>query len=167
MLLNIVLVASLVWPQWLAPNVRAGGWLMVLGIWFTSTVVAGRWCRNPADRDRRNDGGARAETGELSSPQDTDLFREAQTQYLQGNWFDAERLLDQLTRRNPGDADVHLLRATLCRHTGRLDEAAAGLQQLERLEDAQQWQWEIKNEWACLSRARDVRAARTDDPPSP
>jgi hypothetical protein len=92
-----------------------------------------------------------------------DLFRQAQTQYLRGNYLQAETMLCHLTDRPGGDVDAQLMLATLCRHTGRLDEAADRLRRLERDEDARQWQDEIKGEWASLRRLREESAVGETD----
>ncbi|MDO4587676.1 MAG: hypothetical protein Q4C95_10320 [Planctomycetia bacterium] len=72
-----------------------------------------------------------------------DLFLESLTHYLRGNWFETECCLKSLLRKNPSDAEAVLLLATMFRHTQRFSEAAEALQQLERMETADRWFYEI------------------------
>jgi hypothetical protein len=158
-LLNTLLVATLVWVEWVNPGLRVAGWTALAALWFSALVMgrlgwdfrgmAGRrWARFCDPRL-----GLSEAYGEGKSSED--LFREAQSQYLQGNWLQAEVLLCHLIRGNSRDVEARLMLATLYRHTGRPGEAAGQLQPLEVMEDARKWREEIKGEWAHLSRLRE------------
>jgi thioredoxin-like negative regulator of GroEL len=82
------------------------------------------------------------------------LFRRAQAEYLQGDYFQAEATLTGLLAREPRDAEARLLLATLLRHTQRYEEAEDQLKQLSRFETAARWQIEITCERALLKRLR-------------
>ena len=75
-----------------------------------------------------------------------DTFPGAQKHYLQGNWFEAECCLNILLQKNPRDIEATLMLATLYRHKNRCDEAAGLLKELELLEDAARWKFEIRSE---------------------
>lgn len=77
---------------------------------------------------------------------DQDLFIQAQVEYLKGHWFEAESLLNRTLKDFPRDADVHLMLATLFRHTERYEEARHQLEQLQRLDGASKWFFEIATE---------------------
>lgn len=132
-LLNLGLAASLLWCELLTPGVRTVVWMAILTIWGGAAVFSSRANRQTSLRQEK-----------ASQPSHT--FAEATDHYLKGNWFEAERLLVDLLRHNPRDADAELMLATLLRHTGRREEAAAHLDRLERLEESAKWQWEIQVE---------------------
>ena len=139
-LVNFALVASFLWAELFPAAVRKGAWTLVAAVWVGSTVVT-RW------RDKRaagNDDAARP----------GDPFGEAVEQYLKGNWFETECILAGLLRRDPRDVDAGFMLATLYRHTGRLDEAADRLDQLERLDEGVKWALEISRERRWLGEAR-------------
>jgi len=64
------------------------------------------------------------------------FFEENLEDYLKGNWFEAERKLNVLMRRDEHDLEARLLMATLLRHTKRFDDATHQLNLLVRLEGA-------------------------------
>ena len=82
------------------------------------------------------------------------LFEEALEDYLKGNWFEAERKLNLLMRRDEHDLEARLLMATLLRHTKRFDDATHQLNLLVRLDGAQRWALEIHREGELLMEAR-------------
>ena len=167
-LLNILLVATLVWVEWIDPGLRLAGWTALGAFWFIALVtghlhwdfrgmVGRRWARL---RDPRLGLPAAYTEGKTSE----DLFREAQSQYLQGNWLRVESLLCHLIGGDPRDVDARLMLATLYRHTGRQQEAAGQLQRLELMEDARKWQEEIRGEWARLGHVREPHLEQANVP---
>ena len=72
-----------------------------------------------------------------SYPQRRRFYRGSSDHYLKGDYYQAERVLEGLLRRNLRDVDARLMLATLLRHAGRLDEAAGQLDTLARLEGAE------------------------------
>jgi cytochrome c-type biogenesis protein CcmH/NrfG len=73
---------------------------------------------------------------------------------LKGNWFEAERELNKLLRRDNRDLEARLMLATLLRHTKRFDEATRQLNVLVRLEGAKRWELEIRREGELITEAR-------------
>jgi hypothetical protein len=147
-LLNLALLASLVWTEWLGSMSRTSLWGLVMTLWCCSSGFAWWICR------REND-----PCGPKSA---RDLFPDAQDQYLKGNWLETERLLHDLLRRDETDAEAALLLATLYRHTGRWDEADAELRRLERRDVAAGWRREIEDEDQRLAEARAQREASSE-----
>jgi hypothetical protein len=135
LLLDVLLLASLVWTDLVGPHVRTGAWIVVGCAWIVSAAATWKASRRVLDENFSADG---------------DLFPDAISEYLQGNWVPAERLLNTLVRKNPRDVDARLMLATLWRHTGRFDEAREALASLRRLEEAQKWQLEIRRESQLL-----------------
>ena len=82
----------------------------------------------------------------LPPPSNKDTLPDAQQHYLQGNWFEAECCLNMLLQKNPRDIEAMLMLATLYRHKERFDEANTLIRELERLEDAVRWKYEIRSE---------------------
>jgi predicted Zn-dependent protease len=74
------------------------------------------------------------------------VFEEAQAQYLQGNWFEAEALLLDLLDKFPKDAEALLLLIGVLRHTQRWQPALRRLDQLQSLDTAAGWHFEIIRE---------------------
>ncbi len=108
-LVDVMLLASLVWGELLSAFDLRLGWSVLGLLWGGSVVVSARWGRlePPAKVAEAVEG----------------LFRRALGEYLQGNWFEAETHLAHLLAANPRDVEGRLLRATLLRHTRRYDEA--------------------------------------------
>jgi tetratricopeptide (TPR) repeat protein len=141
---NLVLVTSFIWPELLPPSLNWSGWILVGVVWLASVIHA---CR------------ALPHLRESPQVDDRGLFIQAQAEYLRGHWFEAETLLRQLLRYCRQDVDVLLMLATLYRRTRRYDEAAKQLDQLERLDGACKWRWEIDQERSTLKQI----AASTED----
>jgi hypothetical protein len=145
-LLNFAIVVAFVWPELVSPAVRVALWWGLAGIWLASLVWSIRRLRiEPAGPHQASDLDA--------------LFVRAQQECLRGDWYPAEASLRKLIRAHAGDVDGRLMLATLLRHTGRTDEARRELKQLERLESAEKWRLEIRQEYERL----DATTTSTDD----
>lgn len=144
LLLNLLLSAEFVWTEWLSDTARLVGWLGVLAIWGVSAGVT--W--HVLARERTE--AAATATAEPAA----DPLASVIDEYLQGKWYEAERLLRGQVRRNRKDVEAMLMLATLCRHTGRLDEAERRLEELAALEAANKWQVEIAQERKLVKRRR-------------
>ncbi len=138
---NVLLLATLVWDEWLPPRARAIG-LGGLGVIWVVALVEGRaeW------RRLLREWSADAAEPAIPDPRSDHEFRQAQVAYLAGDWVAAERTLVQLLRHDPRDAESRLMLATLWRHEGRFDAASDQLDRLERLETAAPWQVEMTRE---------------------
>ena len=147
-LLNLLLLTSLVWTEWVAPSRRAAGWVALSVFWLVSAGMSWRW------RAERNAGTA--------GNSEQDLFPRALGEYLKGNWYEAESLCRELVREKPRDVEAQLMLATVLRHTGRRAEARERLDDLKRMDDAAQWEWEIANEMERLAEAEDHGPAESE-----
>ncbi|MEX0978029.1 MAG: hypothetical protein WDZ48_04210 [Pirellulales bacterium] len=126
-------MASFVWVELLSPRNLRLAWLATLGLWMAvAAASASAWYG-------RGRAGRRADAAEA-------MFREALSEYLKQNWFEAERILGQLLHHDPRDVEARLMRATLMRHTERYEEALEHLAHLELLNDAGRWAREITSE---------------------
>ncbi len=72
------------------------------------------------------------------------LFREAQTQYLQGNWIETETALKKLLKKDHRDVEARLMLSTLWRHTKRREESLREVEFLVRTEEASGWAQELQ-----------------------
>lgn len=143
-LVNLALMATLLWSELFTPEVRNSVWMAVLTIWGGSAVVSYRWDRRYA---------ARRDAGPAE-----DAFTEARDHYLKGNWFESEHVLHGLLGENPRDLDAGLMLAALLRRAGRPDEAQRELDRLKRLDGSEKWEPEINRELELLHEARSESA---------
>ena len=147
--LNLALLGSLVWRELLSVQLRTVLWGLVGLMWIGSalaTLVLGA-LRGEGRRD----------------PADDALFRQALDHYLRGSWFETERALGALLRKEPRDLEARLMLATLLRHAGRPDESAFQLDMLSTFEGAEAWRWEMDQERRLLQRARAEQPAARDE----
>ena len=138
-MLNAVLLGTWFWTDLFAPELRIISWGFLGVAW---SISVGYW----AWTDRRQ-AAASEKTGGKN-------FEEALEDYLKGNWFEAERKLNVLLRRDEHDLEARLLMATLLRHTKRFDDATHQLNHLVRLDGAHRWALEIHREGELLTEAR-------------
>ncbi len=138
-LLNAVLLGTWFWNDFLTPGLRIICWVSLGAAWSLS---AGYW----AWTDRRQAAVSAKTTGKV--------FEEALQDYLKGNWFEAERKLNLLVRRDEHDLEARLMMATLLRHAKRFDDATHQLNLLVRLDGAHRWAAEIHREGELLMEAR-------------
>lgn len=132
-----MLVATFVWPAWLDASVVRSLWAVAGFAWVSTT--AWNHVRLSTLLQVTNDHG-------------NQKFLAAQIDYLRGNWFEAEAKLLQLTQQSPRDAEALLLLVGVLRRTGRVAPALRRLQQLELLESASCWQYEISQERMILEK---------------
>lgn len=139
-LVNLLLLTSLHWTEWLDTGLKIAGWTAVSVLWCASAVSGWRWMARQQQI--------------ASRPGKEDLFPRALGEYLRGNWYEAEVVCHELLRRASGDVEARLLLATLLRRSRRFPEARGQLEQLTRL-DAAAWEAEIANEYERLSEAEE------------
>jgi hypothetical protein len=142
-LLNLAFVCSRLWTELFSPETRTLIWLAAGVIWIASAAVSVRWVAGL----------------KVSGPSadDEDLFNSARSEYLKGNWFEAELALNRLLTGNLLDVEARLMLATLLRHTGRHQEAGEQLARLGRMDGAERWTLEIARQRTRL--AAQVREA--------
>ena len=80
------------------------------------------------------------------------MFIRAQGEYLRGNWWTAQTLLEQLLALDRADVEAQLMLAALYRHTERPGTASRRLRFLEQLAGADTWRLEIEKERMLLER---------------
>lgn len=127
----MALLATFVWPQWLNQWVVRSVWGILAVVWFASFI-------------KSHLGFARL-IGKPDNQSQSD-FEQAQQQYLQGNWFETEAILLNLLDKFPRDAEALLLLVGVLRHTQRWQPALRRLDQLESLDTAANWRFEITRE---------------------
>jgi len=144
-LLNAVILGTWFWTDMVAPAMHIICWVFLGAAWCVS-VGYGAWT------DRRGTwfSGSAASAEKPGEK----IFEEALEDYLKGNWFEAERKLNVLLRRDEHDLEARLLMATLLRHTKRFDDATHQLNLLVRLDGAHCWALEIHREGELLMEAR-------------
>ncbi|MGI9516445.1 MAG: tetratricopeptide repeat protein, partial [Pirellulaceae bacterium] len=134
LILNLALLSTFVWPAMLSAQLKIIIWPVVLSVWLIFGWIAWRFL----------DGLAKPrETGDKT---DDTLFIQAQTEYLKGEFTQAELLLAQRLQTDPRDAEARLLLVALCRRSGRVEKAAQQLASLQRLDTSIPWKFEIDRE---------------------
>ena len=138
MTLNLLLVTTLVWTE-IEPFTgltRITVWCGTVFLW--AVICTTGWVRRDTRRTLPH-----SERGD-------DLMSEVQQYYLQRNWFEAEKRLKRMIRRNPRDVDARLMLAGVLRRSERPDAAGSQLDRIERLEGIDRWRWEIDRERRLL-----------------
>lgn len=141
--LNLLLVSACVCPDWLPWPANGLAWLLVGGFWFVSAVRAHRNCPEL--------------TQPLRVADDRGLFLQAQNEYLQCHWFEAESALNKLLSLSCRDIDARLMLATVYRHTKRYQEAITELRSIEQFDGAEKWHSEIKAERQLVQRGLEAQ----------
>ena len=137
-LINLLILAYLWWPELLTSHVRSGLWVATAVFWGGATFASWKGLRDSHCEEDAVVGAT---------------FADATKRYLQADWFGTEQILLELLAKNPRDVDSGLMLATLWRHTGRIAEASQQLDRLELLDGARKWMLEIHQERKCLAEA--------------
>ncbi len=133
-----LLLATFVWPEWIAVSLLRLLWLVAVVTWIAASV---RNCvRLPMLLATGDEHSSQALVG-------------AQQEYLRGNWFEAEAGVLQVLHDHPRDAEALLLLVGILRRTQRFQPALRRLGQLELLETAARWHFEIQREKTWIERA--------------
>ncbi len=132
-----LLLATFVWPEWVSLGILRLLWLLAVGAWAASTL------RNCWTLPKL------LAIGDQHSAQ---ALVDAQLEYLRGNWFEAEAKLLQILHEHPRDAEALLLLVGILRRTRRFPPALRRVAQLERLDTASGWQFEINREKRIIER---------------
>lgn len=148
-----LLLATFVWPDWVAVGLLRLLWLVAIATWCILTV------RNCMYLPRL------LATCDAHSSQ---AFISAQHEYLRGNWFEAEASLLKVLHHHPRDAEALLLLAGILRRTQRFQPALRRLKQLESLQSAAPWHFEIQREkvWIARAMAQQPDSPEQDSPSS-
>lgn len=158
-LLNLLILATLVWPEWLDPRLKLSCGLCAGGLW-----LAALWetrCELRRIAERREAEASSAGPTEHEPNTDDDWLRRAQASYLRAEWASAEREIRRALWRNRRDVEAGVWYATLLRRTGRERHARRRLRRLELLDGAAAWRHEIRRE---LERLDPPTEAMTSEP---
>ncbi len=153
---NTLLLAVSVFHAWLATRTVLLGSGVLVVVWLASWWHGRSWRQSAwgeADGEFWGDGGQSdvatpadthtTDTAQGAAEQRDQLFREAQTTYLQHDWVRTEQLLWRLLKQDSRDVESRLLLATLWSHQSRCAGALRQLDRLEKLEAAGEWKVEI------------------------
>ncbi|MEO8268561.1 MAG: hypothetical protein ABI557_02505 [Aureliella sp.] len=133
-----LLLTTFVWPDWIAVSLLRMLWLAAMATWIGAAF---RNClRLPGMLATSDAHSSLALVG-------------AQQEYLRGNWFEAEASVLQVLHDHPRDAESMLLLVGILRRTKRFQPALRRLGQLELLETAAGWHFEIQREKGWIARA--------------
>ncbi|MDX1964272.1 MAG: hypothetical protein SFX18_14050 [Pirellulales bacterium] len=135
-LLNLCILSTWVWLDLLPGAAWIGAWLILTGFWIISCYSNARALQKLAY----------ISSGETSA----NLFIQAQTEYLRGNWFEAENHVERLLQRRSNDVEARLLLVAIYRESGHFQAATQELAIVETLSDAAGWRFEILREKAYL-----------------
>lgn len=133
--LCLLLLATFVWTDWLAGWFVFAMWGCLFAFWVTAVVRT------------------QLKMVELLEDFDesaTDLFANAQVDYLRGNWFDAEATLLSIVQKKPSDVAANLLLVGVLRRTQRWQAAKKKLEQVSLYDSAAGWFFEIQREKALI-----------------
>lgn len=141
---DVLLLASFGWDELVGHDLRMVLWAAFAGAWAAALA----WSIHRSRRERA------ARCADVKE----DGFGEAVGCYLQGDYYEAEQILQTLVRRNDRDLDARLLLATLWRRSGRFEEATRQLDLMVRFEGAEKWELEIQDERERLAEAQAATA---------
>ena len=130
--LCVLMLATFVWPNWFPSWQVTSCWIGMLIFWVVECV-----------RSNWHYGSMQADAGPVAGD---NRFVQAQSEYLKGNWFEAESLLHAILADAPRDAEAHLLLASVLRHSRRWAAALRRLEQLQLLDTSARWRFEIHRE---------------------
>ena len=148
--LNLALLSTFVWPAFIGVQLKWLVWLATGVLWL---VCGWKSWNFLSSYDKRP-------SIPVEKPDETDdtLFIRAQTEYLKGDFTQAESLLAQQLQRNTRDAEARLLLASIYHRTNRTDRALHQLQQLQRLDTADPWSFEIQRQLELVEQDRSESA---------
>lgn len=134
--LNLALITTFLWTEWLTILSPSFLWPMVVLFWAVGIYVGFRQLPEliviPED--------VQPAAGE------PDLLAAAQLAYLQGHLEEAELLIQRQLTRHPDDVPAGLFLGTLLRHRGLLIQARRQLSSLNKWDSSIRWRFEIDRE---------------------
>lgn len=147
-LLNTLILGSFGWSELLDSGLRNTLWVSLVIVWCIAAMISAVKLRRHASN---------------KSFGESDLFSQAIDLYLKGDYYQAERLLHKLLKKDARDHDARMMLATLLRHTGRLEDASKQLDQLNYFEGAEKWELEIKSERLRLAETANNRQENNNE----
>ena len=142
-----LLLATYLWPEWIGTGSLRILWGLFLLAWLVCAVW-GHWSFAQL---------VASTSSEYSAPLEL-----AQQEYLRGSWFAAEARLLEILHAQPRDAEALLLLTSVLRQTRRWQPALRRLNQLQLLDGAARWRFEISREKQLIEQA--MVADAEDDP---
>ena len=137
-LLNLALISSLIWPDYLGSQFPLIAWPVLALVWILSCWNSLRILPQLFD------------VGRIVSPVDDNrldtLFIQAQREYLKGNWIEARTMLEHRLKFRPRDAESRLLLASVLRQSQRYPAALENLTVLLGIDESRPWHFEIERE---------------------
>ncbi|QDT69586.1 hypothetical protein MalM25_25250 [Planctomycetes bacterium MalM25] len=161
-LLNVLVLATLVWPAWLESRLKFACAVTALGLWIAALwETRGELRRLAAEREAAENQQTTENPSDPEENANDALLRQAQTSYLRGDWLDAERPLRAAIRADRDDFEARFWLVSVLRSSGRLRQAERLLRRLERLDAAAGWRHELRDE---RRRIEDVLAPPGETP---
>lgn len=149
--LNVLVLATLVWPAWLESRLKVACAATAFGLWVAALAETRGELRRLA---------AQRQAALLSTPPPTDaltpddqLLREAQRSYLRGEFRLAEDALRTAIRRDRDDFEARFWLVSVLRAAGRVRQADRLMRRVERLDAARGWRHEIADERERIAEA--------------
>lgn len=135
-LLNLALIQTFLWPEWLSFASTFILWPILSLMWISFAVVSFQELPDLLLVPRQDQ-------EPVVGP---DLFPVAQKEYLKGNFVEAELLLKRQISNHPEDIPSALLLATLYRHQNKQGQCKRQLSKLSAWDQSIHWQFEIDRE---------------------
>jgi hypothetical protein len=149
-----LLLASFVWPQWMPVYVVRSLWLTGVGGWIVASARS-HWTFSSL-----------IQASKPLVPDDE--YMQAQSEYLTGNYFEAEEKLLRILHDYPRDAESQLLLIGVLRHTQRFQAAMRRISALESWDSAARWTYEISSEKRLIEkRMSQANPKMVDQQPTP
>ena len=142
-LLNVLVLATAVWPAWLESRLKFACGVTALLLWVAALCeTRGELRRLAREREERK----LAETDVPPENPNDSRLREAQRAYLRGDFAAASRLLREAVRADRDDFEARFWLSAVQRRAGRRRSAERMLTRLERLDAARPWRAELADE---------------------
>ena len=130
---NMAILGTFVWPLWFESWMIRSLWCSIIFASGFSFVQANkRWAKTTGIP--RSDGNS------------NERFIEAQRQYLHGNYFEAEALIQKILADGHEDIEAVLLLVSILRRTRRCQQALQWIERIKLCEKASAWIRELQVE---------------------
>ena len=143
LLLNLAIISSFIWTEvFFDEGFPAVAWPVLLMFW---TVTAWLAFQNLPDVMS-----VKTRTQQTVFEHPDTLFIDARSEYLKGQWQQAEGLLLRSLIQTPRDIEARLMLATLYRHTRQFDNATVQLDKIDDFDESATWRSELLRERKLL-----------------
>jgi tetratricopeptide (TPR) repeat protein len=165
-LLNVLVLATLVWPAWLESRLKFACAGTAFALWLAALWETRGELRRLAAERQKADEAEPADTDRTKPVPNDSLLSEAQTSYLRGDWLTAERRLREAIRRDRDDFEARFWLVSVLRTAGRHRHAERLLRRVERLDAATAWRHEIADERRRLAELMQPATDNLDEEPT-